>query len=132
MVRQLLLPIILGWLALTVLVTIGIPPLEQVARDHAVRMGTKDAPSVKAMARIGKEFKESDSDSMAMVVIESDKALGRDAHDYYDALIQGLRADPKDVQHIQDFWSDPLTAAGATERRRQSCLRTGESHRQPG
>ena len=113
MVRQLSLPIILGWLALTVLVTIGIPPLEQVARDHAVSMGTKDAPSVKAMARIGKEFKESDSDSMAMVVIESDKALGRDAHQYYDALIQGLRADPKDVQHIQDFWSDPLTAAGA-------------------
>jgi putative drug exporter of the RND superfamily len=113
MVRQLSLPIILGWLALTVLVTVGIPPLEQVARDHAVSMGTKDAPSVKAMARIGREFKESDSDSMAMVVIESDKALGQDAHHYYDALIQGLRADPKDVEHIQDFWSDPLTAAGA-------------------
>ena len=52
-------------------------------------MGTKDAPSVKAMARIGKEFKESDSDSMAMVVVESDKTLGQDAHRYYDALIKG-------------------------------------------
>jgi putative drug exporter of the RND superfamily len=113
MVRQLSVPIILGWLALTVLVTVAVPPLEQVARDHAVSMGTKDAPSVKAMARIGRVFKESDSDSMAMVVIESDKALGQDAHHYYDALIQGLRADPKDVQHIQDFWGDPLTAAGA-------------------
>jgi putative drug exporter of the RND superfamily len=113
MVRRLSVPVILGWLALTLLVTVGVPPLEQVARDHAVSMGTKDAPSVKAMARIGKAFKESDSDSMAMVVIEGDKTLGQDAHQYYDALIQGLRSDPKDVQHIQDFWGDPLTAAGA-------------------
>jgi RND superfamily putative drug exporter len=113
MVRQLSVPVILGWLALTLVLTVGVPPLEKVARDHAVSMGTKDAPSVKAMARIGKEFKESDSDSMAMVVIEGDKTLGQDAHQYYDALIQGLRADPKDVQHIQDFWGDPLTAAGA-------------------
>ena len=28
-------------------------------------------------------------------------------------LIGQLRSDPKHVQHIQDFWGDPLTAAGA-------------------
>jgi len=113
MVRQLAVPIILGWLAIAVVVSIGVPSLEKVARDHAVSMGTKDAPSVKAMARIGKVFKESDSDSMAMIVLEGDKPLGSDAHRYYDDIIRQLRADPKDVQHIQDFWADSLTAAGA-------------------
>ena len=106
-------PIILGWLALTAIVTLAIPSLEQVAREHAVSLGTKDAPSVRAMARIGKVFKESDSDAMAMIVIEGDKQLGDDAHHYYQDIIGRLKADPKDVQHIQDFWGDPLTAAGA-------------------
>ena len=76
-------------------------------------LGTKDAPSVKAMARIGKVFKESNSDGMAMIVIEGDNQLGEDAHHYYQDIIRRLKADPKHVQHIQDFWGDPLTAAGA-------------------
>ena len=76
-------------------------------------LGTKDAPSVKAAARIGKVFKESDSDAMAMIVIEGQDKLGDDAHRYYQDIIGRLKADPKDVQHVQDFWGDPLTAAGA-------------------
>ncbi|ETW26380.1 membrane protein, partial [Mycobacterium gastri 'Wayne'] len=39
--------------------------------------------------------------------------LGDDAHHYYDNLIHQLRQDPKHIQHIQDFWGDRLTAAGA-------------------
>src|ERR1700744_4129687 len=112
-VRRLSIPIMLGWLPITVLVTLAVPPLEQVARDHAVSLSTKDAPSVRAMSRIGKVFKESDSDAMAMIVLESDQPLGADAHRYYEALIGRLKSDPKHVQHIQDFWGDPLTSAGA-------------------
>jgi len=96
-----------------VLVSLGVPSLEHVAKEHAVSLNANDASSVKAMARIGKAFKESDSDSMAMIVLEGDQPLGPDAHQYYDALVSQLRADTKHVQHIQDFWSDPLTAAGA-------------------
>ena len=113
MVRRLSVPIILAWLAIAVIVSVAVPSLEQVARDHAVSLGTKDAPSVKAAARIGKDFKESDSDAMAMIVIEGDTQLGDDAHHYYQEIINRLKADPKDVQHIQDFWGDSLTAAGA-------------------
>jgi putative drug exporter of the RND superfamily len=113
MVRKLSLPIILGWLAITLLVSIGVPSLEEVAKEHAVSLSTKDASSVKAMARIGKDFKQSDSDSVAMVVLEGEHPLGDAAHQYYDALIRQFRADSKHVQSIQDFWADPLTAAGA-------------------
>ena len=113
MVRKLSLPIILGWLAITLLVSIGVPSLEEIAKEHAVSMSTKDASSVKAMARIGEDFKQSNSDSVAMVVLEGEQPLGDAAHRYYDALIRQFRADPKHVQSIQDFWADPLTASGA-------------------
>ena len=65
------------------------------------------------MQRMGQNFKESDSDSFAMLVLESDQRLGDDAHLYYNNMIKQLRADPTHVQHIQDFWGDPLTAPGA-------------------
>jgi RND superfamily putative drug exporter len=112
-VRKLAVPIILGWLAITLMVSVGVPSLEQVAKERAVSLSANDASSVKAMARMGKTFKESDSDSIAMIVLEGDRPLGGAAHQYYDDLIRQLRADPKHVQHIQDFWGDPLTAAGA-------------------
>jgi RND superfamily putative drug exporter len=112
-VRKLAAPIILGWLALIVLVSVGVPSLEQVAKEHAASLNTNDASSVRAMARIGKAFKEADSDSMVIIVLEGDQPLGQVAHQYYADLIRQLRADTKHVQHIQDFWGDPLTAAGA-------------------
>ena len=37
---------------------------------------------------------------MAMLVLESDKPLGDDAHRYYDELIRRLRADPKHVPSV--------------------------------
>ncbi len=105
--------IILAWAALTLVVTFAVPSLEQVGREHSVPLSPRDAPSVQAMMRIGKVFKESDSDSFAMVVLESQQPLGDDAHTYYDALVRQLRNDPKHVQHVQDLWGDRLTAAGA-------------------
>ena len=32
---------------------------------------------------------------------------------YYDELIKRFNEDTKHVQHVQDFWGDPLTAAGS-------------------
>jgi RND superfamily putative drug exporter len=112
-VRKLAVPIILGWLAITFLLSVGVPSLEQVAKQRAVSLNADDASSVKAMARMGKAFKDFDSDSVAMIVLEGDQPLGQAAHQYYDALIQQLGSDTKHVRHIQDFWGDPLTAAGA-------------------
>jgi putative drug exporter of the RND superfamily len=113
MVRKFAIPIILGWLTVTVLVSFSVPSLEQVAKERAVSLSTKDASSVIAMKRMGPVFHEGNTDSVAMVVLEGDQPLGADAHNYYDELISRLRADTAHVQHIQDFWGDPLTAAGA-------------------
>ena len=94
------------------MVSIGVPPLEQVAKERAVSTSARDAPSVKAMARIGELFKESNTDSAAVIVLEGEQPLGDAAHQYYNNLIRQLNADAAHVQHVQDFWGDPLTAPG--------------------
>ncbi|OBJ57417.1 RND family transporter [Mycobacterium sp. 1423905.2] len=105
--------IILAWLAITVIVTVAVPSLEQVEKKYAISLTPNDAPSVKAAKRMGDVFKESNSDSVALIVLEGQQPLGEDAHQYYDRLIRALQDDPKHVQHIQNFWGDQLTAAGA-------------------
>ncbi|WP_083023388.1 MMPL/RND family transporter [Mycolicibacter minnesotensis] len=112
-VRRFAIPIIVGWVALTALVSVAVPPLEQVAKEHPVSLSAKDSPSIQAMARLGHDFAESNTDSAAMIVIEGDEPLGDAAHHYYNELIAALNADTQHVQHIQDFWGDPLTAGGA-------------------
>ncbi|OCB26153.1 hypothetical protein A5674_19970 [Mycobacterium malmoense] len=112
-IRRLSVLIVLAWVALTLLVTFGVPWLETVGREHSVPLAPQDAPAVQAMQRMGKDFKESDSDSIAMIVLEGQQRLGDDAHNYYDRLVRALKADPKHVEHVQDLWGDRLTAAGA-------------------
>jgi putative drug exporter of the RND superfamily len=112
-IRRFPLLTILAWVGLTLVVTLAVPSLEQVGQKHSVPMSPKDAPSVQAMMRMGKDFKESDSDSFAMIVLEGRQPLGDDAHEYYARLVRELRDDPKHVEHVQDLWGDRLTAAGA-------------------
>jgi putative drug exporter of the RND superfamily len=112
-IRRLAVPIIMGWIALIAVLNVSVPQLEEVGKMQAVSMSPKEAPSVAAMMRIGKDFEEFDSDSSAMIVLEGDAPLGEDAHRFYDDMIAKLRADTKHVQHIQDFWGDPLTRVGA-------------------
>ncbi|WP_205874038.1 MMPL/RND family transporter [Mycobacterium camsae] len=112
-VRAFAIPIILVWLLLTLALNLLVPPIESVARTHAVTMSPQDAPAMIAAKRIGATFRESDSDSIVMVVLESDKELGDQAHTYYDGLIKKLAADTKHVQHVQNLWGDRITAAGS-------------------
>jgi RND superfamily putative drug exporter len=112
-IRRFAVLIILAWVALTLTVTLGVPWLETVGREHSVPLAPQDAPAVQAMQRMGKDFKESDSDSFAMLVLEGQQPLGDDAHAYYDGLIRELRTDPKHIEHVQDLWADRITAAGA-------------------
>jgi RND superfamily putative drug exporter len=105
--------IILGWLAIIVVLAIGVPSLDKVEKEHSVSLNPTDAPSFKAATRINQDFKQSDSGSVAMIVLEGQQPLGDDAHRYYDRLIRQLADDPKHVQHIQNFWGDELTRGAA-------------------
>ncbi|NKZ10981.1 MMPL family transporter [Mycolicibacterium septicum DSM 44393] len=111
--RVLSVPIILFWVAIAVLVNVIAPQLEVVGEMHAAPMAPEDAPSMQAMKLMGANFQEFDSNSTIMIVVEGQKPLGPEAHKYYDDIIHKLQQDPEHIQHIQDFWGDTLTAAGA-------------------
>ena len=57
-IRWLCVPIILGWLALTVITNVAVPQIEVVGQEHSVPMAAQDAPSTIAMYKIGKTFDE--------------------------------------------------------------------------
>src|ERR1700738_391154 len=106
-------PIVLCWLSIAAITNVLVPQLEAVGKEHNVGLATPGAPSLKAFKHIGKVFHEFDSDSAAMIVLEGDKPLGPDAHQFYDTIVKKLSQDTKHVEHIDDFWGDPLTAAGS-------------------
>ena len=112
-IRTLAVPIILAWIALLIVLNTVVPQLETVGQMRAVSMSPDSAPSMIAMKRVGSVFEEFTSDSSAMIVLEGDEPLGEAAHAFYDDMIDKLEADTKHVEHIQDFWGDPLTASGA-------------------
>ena len=111
-IRLLAVPIILLWVLVAVAVNAFAPQLEVVGEQHSAPMTPGEAPSLKAMMRMGKNFGEFDSNNTAMIVIEGQEPLGEAAHRYYADVVRQLSRDPKHVQHIQDFWGDSLTAAG--------------------
>jgi putative drug exporter of the RND superfamily len=105
--------IILAWFAMIAIVNIAAPPLDQVEKEHLVSLNPPDVSSFTAMKHVNADFRESESGSLAMIVLEGQQPLGVDAHLYYDRLIRQLDDDPKHVQHVQNFWGDPLTAGAA-------------------
>ena len=106
-------PIILVWLGIAAVTNIAVPSLEVVGKEKNVSQSPSDAPSLKAMKRIGEVFQEYQSDSPVMIVLEGEEPLGAEARSFYDTLMDRLEADTKHVEHIQNFWGDPLTAAGS-------------------
>ncbi|OHU21664.1 hypothetical protein BKG76_13805 [Mycobacteroides franklinii] len=112
-IRLLSVPIILFWVALVVILGTLIPSLNDVAESRSVPMSPQNSESYQGMLNIGKVFQQYDSDSSAMVVLEGDDKLGDAAHKYYDQIVEKLKADQEHVQNVQDFWGDPLTAAGS-------------------
>jgi len=112
-IRRLAVPILLFWVALAAVTNIFVPQLEKVGDTHNVALSSPDAPALIAIKRIGHVFRQFDTDSTAMIVLEGAQPLGADAHRYYDSLIRKLEQDKKHVEHIQDYWGDSLTAAGS-------------------
>ncbi|WP_326548647.1 MMPL family transporter [Mycolicibacterium sp. ND9-15] len=122
LIRRLALPILLLWIAVAAVTNTVAPQLEIVGAQRSVSQNAADSPSIMAMRHIGDVFDEFDSDSAAMIVLESDQPLGAEAHEYYDGLVRRLAADTKHVEHIQDFWGDPLTAGGSQSKDGKAAL----------
>ncbi|OKH68140.1 membrane protein [Mycobacterium sp. SWH-M5] len=112
-IRTFAVPIILIWLALIAVLNTIVPQLEEVGEMRSVSMSPDDAPSMISMKRVGEVFHEFKSNSSVMIVLEGEQPLDDAAHKYYDEIVDKLEADTKHIEHVQDFWGDPLTASGA-------------------
>src|SRR6195952_260424 len=113
MVRLLAIPIIIFWALIAITTNTFVPKVEDVATELAGPEIPTYAPSQYALLHIGDVFKESDSTSLTMVVLEADHPLSDQDHQYYDGLVQRLKADTRHVQYVMDLWGKPITAAGA-------------------
>ncbi|MUL63027.1 hypothetical protein BOO86_01010 [Mycobacterium sp. CBMA 234] len=122
LIRKLSVPILLIWIAIAAVSNTIAPQLEIVGWERSVGQNAPDAPGILAMRHIGQTFHEFDSDSAAMIVLEGDQPLGPEAHKYYDGLVKKLQADAEHVEHVQDFWGDPLTAGGSQSKDGKAAL----------
>lgn len=113
MVRIFAIPIIAFWALLAISTNTFMPQVERVAEELAGPVVPHYAPSQRALLAIGAKFQESNSTSLAMVVLEANRALGDGDHQYYDELMRRLLRDTKHVQSAIDLWGKPITAAGA-------------------
>ncbi|OBJ17333.1 RND family transporter [Mycobacterium colombiense] len=113
MVRIFAIPIIAFWALLAISTNTFMPQVERVAEELAGPVVPHYAPSQRALLSIGAKFQESNSTSLAMVVLEANRPLGDGDHQYYDELMRRLLRDTKHVQSAIDLWGKPITAAGA-------------------
>jgi len=122
LIRTLSVPILFLWIAIAAVSNIIAPQLEVVGAERSVGLNAPDAPGILAMRHIGQVFHEFDSDSAAMIVLEGDQPLGPEAHKFYDGLVKKLQEDTEHVEHVQDFWGDPLTAGGSQSKDGKAAL----------
>jgi putative drug exporter of the RND superfamily len=113
MVRLFAIPIIAFWALLAISTNTFMPQVERVAEELAGPVVPHYAPSQRSLLAIGAKFQESNSTSLAMVVLEANRPLGDVDHQYYDELMRRLLQDTKHVQSAIDLWGKPITAAGA-------------------
>ncbi|OBI41264.1 RND family transporter [Mycobacterium sp. E796] len=110
-IRKFAVPVVLAWIALMVVLNVVVPQLEPVTEAGRGPLVPVDAPSAKALIHIGEVFKESDSNSLVMVVFEGEHKLDETDHAFYTDLVAKLQHD-KHVQYVMDLWGQGATAAG--------------------
>jgi RND superfamily putative drug exporter len=112
-VRRLAIPIIIFWALLAITTNTFVPKVEDVATELAGPLVPTYAPSQDALLHIGDKFKESNSTSLTMIVLEAGRPLDDQDHQYYDELVRRLKQDTRHVLYVMDLWGKPITAAGA-------------------
>ncbi|MGH3725927.1 MAG: RND family transporter [Mycobacterium sp.] len=111
-IRRFSILVVLAWLALAVVFSTIVPQLEPVTDANQGPLVPLDAPSSTALIHIGESFKESDSNSLVMVILEGDHKLNDADHKFYDVLAGKLQQDTKHVQYVMNLWGQGTTAAG--------------------
>ncbi len=117
--------VVLAWLALTVVMNVAVPQLEEIAGRDSSPMVPKDAPSMKAVALMNEEFSNGDAESFIVVAMERMAGLGPEDRRYAERLVTDLAKDKGDVAFVQDVRDPALRKALTSEDRQARYLLVG-------
>ena len=116
--------VIMIWLLATCGANLALPQLEHVVRGHAKPFFAADSPAVSSAVRMGRDFNDSTTNNVAYVVLETPGPIDATERQYYQHLVDTLRADRAHVESVMDLWSDPYSApiAEASDHRAVTAL----------
>nr|WP_244604894.1 RND family transporter [Mycobacterium attenuatum] len=95
------------WVALAAALSVALPPLTQVVREHTVEILPEDAPVMVTAKQMAEAFHEPGSQNVAVVVLTDEHGLSQADEDVYRTLVDRLRHDNHDVVAVQDFINAP-------------------------
>lgn len=95
------------WVGLVAALSLAVPPLMQVVREHTVEILPQNAPVMVTARDMAKAFHEPGSQNVAVVVLTDDRGLSKADDDVYRKLVDRLQQDRRDVVAVQDFIATP-------------------------
>ncbi|WGX97234.1 MMPL family transporter [Nocardioides sp. L-11A] len=117
--------VVLAWLAVTAVMNVAVPQLEEIAGRDSSPMVPKDAPSMRAVELMNEEFSSGDSESFIVVAMERTSGLTRADRGYAELLVTELAKDSEDVAFVQDVRDPALRKALTSEDRQARYLLVG-------
>lgn len=103
--------VVLGWLALTAVLNLVVPQIEEVAARDSSAMVPEDAPSMVAVTAMGEAFGSGESESFVVVAMERTTGLRPADKQYAVRLSRELREDESNVAFVQDVRRPELLEA---------------------
>ncbi|WP_408897147.1 MMPL family transporter [Nocardioides sp. R1-1] len=107
--------VVLAWLALTAVMNVAVPQLEEIAGRDSSPMVPTDAPSMRAVELMNEEFGSGDAESFIVVAMERRGGLTKADRRYAEALVTDLAQDRDDVTFVQDVRDPALRRALTSE-----------------
>lgn len=103
--------IVLAWLAVTVVMNVAVPQLEEIAGRDSSPMVPGEAPSMVAIDAMNTAFGSDDSESFIVVAMERTSGLTKADRRYAEALVTDLVKNDDDVTFVQDIRRPELRKA---------------------
>jgi len=107
--------VVLAWLAITAVMNVAVPQLEEIAGRDSSPMVPADAPSMRAVELMNEEFSDGDSESFIVVAMERSSGLTKADRRYAESLVTDLAEDRDDVVFVQDVRDPALRRALTSE-----------------
>ncbi len=95
------------WIAVAVVLSLGVPSLAKMSQEHPVAVLPDDAPTTVTTKAMAEAYGDSDSENVLLVVLTDDNGLSPQDEATYRRLVDRLRADTRNVVALQDFISTP-------------------------